>query len=143
MRQKTLNNDGEQKRRLDFLDILLQQSEDNQMSVEEVREQVIFGNFMSNHSTHLQVDTFLFAGHDTTSHAISWTIWCLATNPDKQERLHRELIDVFGQSDAEFYTNKLKDLKYLEAVIKGKCFWVTAMKEQKYIIVICPTLNLM
>lgn len=43
MRQKTQNLDGEKKRRPDFLDILLQQTEDNQMSVEEVREQV--GNF--------------------------------------------------------------------------------------------------
>lgn len=63
----------------------------------------------------------MFAGHDTTSHAISWTIWCLATNVDKQEQLYQELIDHFGQSDAEFCTNKLKELKFLDAVIKGLC----------------------
>ncbi|KAI6170769.1 Cytochrome P450 [Aphelenchoides bicaudatus] len=67
---------------------------------------------------YFQVDTFLFAGHDTTSHSISWTVWCLATNPDKQERLYQEIIGTFGQSDAEFCTNKLKDFKYLDAVIK-------------------------
>jgi hypothetical protein len=45
MRQKAQNSEGEQKRRLDFLDILLQQTEENQISVEELREQVGIRSF--------------------------------------------------------------------------------------------------
>jgi hypothetical protein len=64
----------------------------------------------------------LFAGHDTTSHAVSWAIWALATHPEIQERLYREIIDTFGESDAEFATAKIKDLKYLDAFLKVSFF---------------------
>jgi cytochrome P450 len=65
-----------------------------------------------------EVDTFMFAGHDTTSHAVAWTIWCLATHPDIQERVYNEITAEFGQSDADFKTNRIKDLKYLDMVLK-------------------------
>lgn len=42
MRQQTQQADGATKRKPDFLDILMQQTENNRMSVEELREQVCF-----------------------------------------------------------------------------------------------------
>ncbi|KAI6243300.1 hypothetical protein M3Y99_00124100 [Aphelenchoides fujianensis] len=95
--------EGQRKRRLDFLDLLLEQLNGGHMSLQEVHE---------------NVDTFLFGGHDTTAHALSWIIWCLATNPDHQKRLHDELVEHFGHSDAEFKTSRVKELKFFDAVIK-------------------------
>jgi len=70
-----------------------------------------------------QINTFLFAGSDTTSLAISWCIHILAQKQDLQQRLRDELIGVaHGMSDdafatAEFYT-ELDQLPYLENVCR-------------------------
>ncbi|KAI6216510.1 hypothetical protein M3Y95_01272500 [Aphelenchoides besseyi] len=86
--ERLKSNRTKAKKRPDFLDLLLEQ-----MDSEELTE---------------NVDTFLFAGHDTTAHAISWTIWCLATNPSAQDRLYVELSE----------NTNLRESKYLDAVIK-------------------------
>lgn len=59
----------------------------------------------------------MFAGHDTTAHALSWTLWALATHPKIQERLYEEIAVNFPDkySVTDF---KTKDLKYFDAVIK-------------------------
>lgn len=49
---------------------------------------------------------------------VSWALWCLATHPQIQERVYQELIQHFGDSDSEFCTKKLKDLKYFEQCVK-------------------------
>ncbi|KAI6237888.1 Cyp-29A4 [Aphelenchoides besseyi] len=98
--RKTEGNDV--KSRPDFLDVLLNAHQNGEMDFEEIRE---------------QVDTFLFAGYDTTSNAISYCLWCLATHPEVQERVYEEIKNAF-ESDTEFATNKLKELPYFEAVIK-------------------------
>ncbi|KAJ6823874.1 putative uncharacterized acetyltransferase [Iris pallida] len=36
--------------------------------------------------------TFFFAGHETTSHLLTWTIFLLSTNRDWQERLREEVV---------------------------------------------------
>ena len=40
------------------------------------------------------VNTFLFAGTDTTSIGLAWTLYLLARNPDLQSRLRNELLSV-------------------------------------------------
>ncbi|KAI6240276.1 CRE-CYP-29A2 protein [Aphelenchoides fujianensis] len=65
-----------------------------------------------------EVDTFVFAGHDTVAHAVAWAVWCLATHPDIQERCYAELIVHFGQSDGEFATKKIHELPFLDACFK-------------------------
>lgn len=40
----------------------------------------------------------LLAGYETTSTALSYTTHLLAEHPDVQERLHDEIIDVFGDN---------------------------------------------
>ncbi|KAI6221470.1 hypothetical protein M3Y99_01540900 [Aphelenchoides fujianensis] len=92
-----------EKKRLNFLDLLLELQTENRIGQKEIEE---------------ECNTFLFAGHDTTSHAVSWTVWCLAIHADVQERLYAELIEHFGHSDAELHTPKVKKLKYLDQVFK-------------------------
>ncbi|XP_066595542.1 cytochrome P450 4C1-like [Prorops nasuta] len=95
---------GKQKRKA-FLDLLLDASEkdSNPLSLTELRE---------------QVDTFMFAGHDTTGVAITWALFCLGNEPEVQERVHDELRDVFGDSKKPATTKELTELKYLDRVLK-------------------------
>jgi len=65
-----------------------------------------------------EVETFMFAGHDTTSATLSWTCQMIGSHPDVQKKLHEEIDSVFGDSDRPVRYEDLKDLTYLENVIK-------------------------
>ena len=60
--------------------------------------------------------TFLFAGHDTTSLALTYTFLLLSTPPEARERLDREHDAVLGGDPPEL--DDLDDLAYTEKVIK-------------------------
>lgn len=100
-------------KRLAFLDLLLHQHLiERTMSLEDVRE---------------EVDTFMFAGHDTTAMCISWTIYMLGLHEDIQQKCRQELDQVFGPSNNDLADNcdlsdisdtQLRELKYLERVVK-------------------------
>ncbi|HET6389942.1 cytochrome P450 [Hyphomicrobium sp.] len=40
--------------------------------------------------------TFLFAGHETTAKALTWTLYVLARAPEWQERVREEIVSVIG-----------------------------------------------
>jgi cytochrome P450 len=60
--------------------------------------------------------TLFLAGHETTSHALSWTWWLLATHPEAEARLHDELDGVLGDRDPT--VDDLPSLPWTEAVIQ-------------------------
>uniref|UniRef100_A0A2M4ARG5 Putative cytochrome n=1 Tax=Anopheles triannulatus TaxID=58253 RepID=A0A2M4ARG5_9DIPT len=93
------------KRRMAFLDVLLQSTIDGRpLTDREIQE---------------EVDTFMFEGHDTTTIAISFTLLLLARHPEVQERLHREIIEIVGNDlQAPVTYRNLQDMKYLEMIIK-------------------------
>jgi len=62
-----------------------------------------------------QLMTFLFAGHETTALTLTYAIFLLATNPEKQARVHEEL-DALGGGPPT--AADLSDLPYLERVIQ-------------------------
>ncbi|XP_017465203.1 PREDICTED: probable cytochrome P450 49a1 [Rhagoletis zephyria] len=65
----------------------------------------------------LAMDLFL-VGVDTTSVAISSTIYQLAKNPEKQQKLFEELRNVFPTREAEIDQSALEQIPYLRACIK-------------------------
>ncbi|XP_063865089.1 cytochrome P450 4C1-like [Scylla paramamosain] len=95
---------GKGKRRLAFLDLLLEASEDGKvLSDEDIRE---------------EVDTFMFRGHDTTSSGINWALYLMGRHPEEQARVQEELDSIFGDSDRPVTMEDLRQMKYTENCIK-------------------------
>jgi cytochrome P450 len=69
---------------------------------------------LSERELHDGLMTFLFAGHETTSLAMTYTWYLLAENPDVETRLHAEL-DALGRDPVP---SDLPELTYTDAVIK-------------------------
>ncbi len=62
-----------------------------------------------------QLVTLYLAGHETTSHALTWTFALLAKNPAVRERLHEELARVLGGRTPGW--DDLEQLTYTEWVL--------------------------
>jgi cytochrome P450 len=60
--------------------------------------------------------TLIFAGHETTAHALTWTWYLLAKNPDKVAKMREELASVLGGRRPGI--EDLPNLPYLEMVVK-------------------------
>ncbi|XP_010399873.3 cytochrome P450 4V2 [Corvus cornix cornix] len=109
-RQNKHDNDGSSeesgpKKRKAFLDMLLNATDDegNKLSYRDIRE---------------EVDTFMFEGHDTTAAAMNWVLYLLGHNPEVQKKVHRELDEVFDNTERSVTIDDLKNLRYLECVVK-------------------------
>ncbi|CAG9771867.1 unnamed protein product [Ceutorhynchus assimilis] len=97
------NNDI-RKGKMAFLDLLLRYRDAN-------------GEPLSHDFIRHEVDTFMFAGHDTTAAAISFALYSLANNPEIQEKALNEIREVVDDGTQITYRD-LQELKYLELVIK-------------------------
>ncbi|KAB7504045.1 Cytochrome P450 4C1 [Armadillidium nasatum] len=95
---------GDRKPRLAFLDLLLESAEENEdLSDEDIRE---------------EVDTFMFAGHDTVAASLNWTLYLLGCHPSIQNKVYEELEAIFGKSDRAAASSDIREMKYLECCIK-------------------------
>ncbi|KAH8286792.1 hypothetical protein KR018_010642 [Drosophila ironensis] len=63
-----------------------------------------------------EVNTFVFAGVDTTTAAMSFVLYALAKHPQAQSRLREELKELPESESADL--DALNELPYLEALIK-------------------------
>lgn len=99
------NNEYGMRKRYAFLDLMLQYRDAGSgiLSDMDIRE---------------EVNTFMFAGHDTTTSAISFALYALANHSEIQEEAVKELEEIFGDSDREETYQDLQNMKYLERVIK-------------------------
>ncbi|KAL8178730.1 UNVERIFIED_CONTAM: hypothetical protein K2H54_055877 [Gekko kuhli] len=83
------------KRHLDFLDILLCAKDEN-------------GVGLSDEDLRAEVDTFMFEGHDTTASGISWMLYCLAQNPEHQQKCREEVKAILEDPDTIQWANSLQ-----------------------------------
>ncbi|CAG8554126.1 3316_t:CDS:2 [Cetraspora pellucida] len=65
-----------------------------------------------------QVMTLLIAGHETTSGTLSFALYFLAKNPDVQDSLRKEVLDVLTDRNHYPTLDEIERLKYLECVFK-------------------------
>ncbi|KAM3962933.1 cytochrome P450 4C1-like [Aphomia sociella] len=65
-----------------------------------------------------EVLTLTIAGTDTSAVATGYTLKLLSKYPDIQEKVYKELYEVFGDSDRRLVKEDLSRLKYLERVVK-------------------------
>ena len=105
-RRETLKADPTQlkKRQLDFLDILLTAKDETGVGLtdREIRD---------------EVDTFTFAGHDTTSSTISWTLYVLAKYPNLQKQVRDEVNNILTDRTTVHHED-LPKLAFMSRVIK-------------------------
>jgi cytochrome P450 len=70
---------------------------------------------MSDKDVIAQVPTFLVAGHETTSTAVTWALYAMAQAPEVQTKLRDELLSVDTDTPS---MDELMGLPYLDAVLK-------------------------
>ncbi|EDS33785.1 cytochrome P450 4c3 [Culex quinquefasciatus] len=104
--QKLEETDIYGKRKMTLLELLLNVSVD--------------GHPLSNADIREEVDTFMFAGHDTTTSCISFAAYHIARNPAVQQKLYDEMVQVLGPDfkNTQLTYSNLQELKYLEMTIK-------------------------
>ncbi|XP_017064691.1 cytochrome P450 4d1 isoform X2 [Drosophila eugracilis] len=105
--QGSSNDDADvgAKRKMAFLDILLQSTIDDQpLTNLDIRE---------------EVDTFMFEGHDTTSSALMFFFYNIATHPEAQKKCFEEIRSVVGQDKSTPVTYELLNkLHYVDLCVK-------------------------
>lgn len=100
-----------------FLDLLLELRNEGLMNEDDIREEV--DTFMFEGELRFSAaDLSQVTGHDTTSASMGWTLWCLAHNPEFQEKVIQEVDGIFGTSDRDCTNDDLKQMKYLEKCLK-------------------------
>jgi len=106
-KQEILNKGIEvSQKRLALLDLLLKLHLEDPTAIteEQIRE---------------EVDTFVFAAHDTTGIAINTSLFEIGHHPDVQDQLHEEIDAIFGDDKTRPTTSDdLKQLPYLDMVLK-------------------------
>lgn len=93
---------------------------------------------MSDRQLRDEAMTLIFAGHETTAHALTWTWYLLAKNPDKVAAMREELDRVLGGRRAE--VEDLQSLPYLEMVVKESLrllpsVWAYARQAQRDLVI--------
>ncbi|CAB3360551.1 Hypothetical predicted protein [Cloeon dipterum] len=97
-------SDFGRKKRAIFMDLLIESSDNgNLLTDEDIRE---------------EVNTFMFAGQNTTQLAINYCLFLLGNNLEIQEEVFQELDSIFQGSDRDPTMDDLREMHLLERCIK-------------------------
>uniref|UniRef100_U3B5P9 Cytochrome P450 3A n=1 Tax=Callithrix jacchus TaxID=9483 RepID=U3B5P9_CALJA len=105
MKKSRLND--KQKHRVDFLQLMIDSQNSNETASHKA---------LSDLELVAQSIIFIFAGYETTSSVLSFTIYELATNPDVQQKLQEEIDAVLPNKAPATYDTVLQ-MEYLDMVV--------------------------
>ncbi|XP_060528289.1 cytochrome P450 4C1-like [Cylas formicarius] len=91
------------KEKLAFLDILLANQLENKFSDRQIAD---------------EVNTFMFAGRDTTASTVMYTLLALGHYLDIQAKVQEELDGIFNGEERSITPQDIADMEYLDRVIK-------------------------
>jgi len=92
------------KKKLAFLDLLIQAQKENGLSDVDIRQ---------------ETDTFMFGGHDTTAANLGFTLFLLGSHPEIQAKVQAELDEIFGDDrNRPVSTTDFPQMKYMENCLK-------------------------
>ncbi|EPQ55423.1 cytochrome P450 [Gloeophyllum trabeum ATCC 11539] len=81
---------------------------------------------LSDEELYAEMRIILFAGHETTSTTLTWTLWEIAKHPDVQDKLRKEIQDTeakvrahSGGTQMELSLADIEGMSYLQAVLKA------------------------
>ncbi|XP_037967630.2 cytochrome P450 4C1 [Plutella xylostella] len=97
------DNYGSGRRFKVFLDLMLELRDKGELTDQQIRE---------------ELDTMIAAGYDTSSTTLMYTLLLLGSHPEVQDKVYRELTEVFGNSDRDVTKADMPKLVYTEAVLK-------------------------
>ncbi|KAF3857275.1 hypothetical protein F7725_009134 [Dissostichus mawsoni] len=90
----------------DFVDIILLSKDEH-------------GRGLTDEEIQAEANTFMFAGHDTTASAISWTLYNLARHEDHQENCRQEVTDLMqGRETHAIQWEDLANLPFITMCIR-------------------------
>jgi len=75
------------------------------------------GTRLTNTQLHHHALTFVLAGHETTSVAMSWVLYLLSQHPQVEEKVIEEINTILGER-TDFTMEEVEKLTYLDHVIK-------------------------
>ncbi|XP_071454038.1 cytochrome P450 4c3-like [Hetaerina americana] len=101
--QPTQENNRERLRRKSFLDLLLNLSKG--------------GLVLSNEDIREEVDTFMFAGHDSIAGGMNWSLYTLGHHPEAQVCILEEAKAVMG-NDTKITLSHINKMEYFDRCIK-------------------------
>uniref|UniRef100_A0A8D3A3X1 Cytochrome P450 3A n=1 Tax=Scophthalmus maximus TaxID=52904 RepID=A0A8D3A3X1_SCOMX len=104
---KSDRNKNDHKNRVDFMQLMVdsQVSENNKVD-----------NRLSDHEILSQAMIFIFAGYETSSSSLCFSAYNLATHPDIQKTLQREIDETFPDKGRPTY-EALMQMEYLDMVV--------------------------
>ncbi|TFK50064.1 cytochrome P450 [Heliocybe sulcata] len=77
---------------------------------------------LSEEELYAEMRIILFAGHETTSNTLTWTLWELAKHPEVQTRLRTEIkeaqVKAQAKGQTELALHDIEGIEYLQAVLK-------------------------
>ncbi|XP_036597167.1 cytochrome P450 3A8-like [Trichosurus vulpecula] len=97
-----------QKKRVDFLQLMMDTQTSNNSEKHSQKD-------LSDEEILAQSINFLFAGYEATSSVLSFLFYNLATHPEIQEKLHKEIDAVLPNKEAVTY-DALAQMEYLDMV---------------------------
>ena len=104
-----------------FVDVKIENSElelENSDDKKTLLEHWLASKDLDTNDVATGVEDFLLAGVHTSTYTIGFLLYHVATNPQVQDKLCRECVQVLEESDAHFTKKTLTSAKYVSAVLK-------------------------